>query len=1675
MIPAWNDLAELWVTGMWRASWRGGIAVVIAWAVHRWFRLSPRVVCWVWRLACLKLLVALCWSQPVELALLPAKVQEAVIRSPIPQQKIELREEPRVAVPDFVKPPPHLDAPAIAISASALIPSIWLIGVAFCVYRSCRQWYAARRLLDAEAVEKNSLLLQLCVEEGERLEIRQTPQLRHTSHVASPVLIGVWRASIIVPAQAEKVFDEPELRMMLAHELAHLKRHDLAWNWLPTVVTWLFYFNPLVWLMVRRWSEAQEAACDEILILRRVARPAEYGRLLAKISAIASLDSSAGLAVAGVVGTYRNLERRILTMARLKPFSARRMILAACVLALCGITTIVPWRMVAQEAKAAHEVTDKRKEKASFNFAPVEEVVKSRRVSAEHAITITGHAVDTDRKPVIGATIYLMPLGVDREKSIARTVTDSDGRFEFRDAKLPLGTRQQPRGAYQVYGTASGRGLTWQGERYFYPINRAQGSPDDRRAVYADDDLVADLTFGNEAVVKGKLLDESGKAIPGAKVVLQQCHHLGGKRAERDGRYLIALDDAPTTVSDEDGHFVLPGLTKETAAFIRVTHPDFGDYGFEVALSDRPNLAKRDDGRELIVGDADLRLTRGRKVQLKFEYGDTGVPIAGANVWGTHGDKDNVFITGKTDDAGLLNAALLPGDYTLEIRPGIAPFKSGYIALRLPLEVNDKPQEQKVVIELPAACTLDVEVIDADSGLGIPNVIVADVAEFGGDGKRKGDVIYGGTDADGKFRKLVPAGKHTYRPLPPRGYKLIDSSDAPTELASGAVVSMRFKLRKQADEADAEAIPNTSRSEQSKTKTGESKKELVGETGTEKEAPSVATGVFFATEPADNEPTNTKADPTAQRTLKQLKHLGATPATLKQIGIQGGWKGTDADLRLVNDLPDLDWLFLDLDEHIGVEALEGLQRKHPLNNLAISNLSDAILAKLTRLPACNRLTLLQYKITDDGWRRFTKLAGGIELLDLNGAAGPVGINDNGLKQISLIHSLTGLQIFNGDITDDGLRCLTSLDKLADLNLSNCGNVRGSGYAHLAAVKSLRRLSAFPIRIDSDNLQALAKLTQLESISLQTDFPATELSPKDFGPFKDLSNLRSMTITNVGPRVKEVLGNAVLAAAGQMQSLSSLRIYGLEMNVDGVEALVKAPSIQELYLDSVKLNEQTLAALGRLKDLRKLGLGSVGVVGDAALQKLVAFEQLTQVSLTGSGLSDDGLAQFASLHALEILNLPDSKITGTGLGGLANLKQLRTLTLSDSPFNDQGCQLLRRLPALEWLHLGKTVITDQGLNAIGMLPNLRMLNLDDTKVTIDGLMKLSALKRLSYVSAVGVKATDADMSRLHAALPRVQFAMTPPPAGINGYVFVADAAVAEGDDESDQAGETKEGSSKEAPPQDQGKSTDENNANRTESLPPHSDRGEEERNTLSFSPDEKPTMPPVQTKANDTTAAHQSDVGISDLSDGHTVQYTETRTNRIPNGRKVQGLIRKVKVLGRYQMREEMTHTPGDQPESGDSSSYVQITDAKKGIHLSLSPEAKTYEYVRQIIGINDKGEVVESKPEPQPQVDYYGRMRNVPIETATKLNDRFVGGKVANGFEVIKKVERAEGTDTWTRKYWLDPRTKLPVQVEISLRSTDPHEAASDWVQSDILFDEPLNAELFSTKPPDGYKEEREN
>src|SRR6266571_3934109 len=104
---AWS---ALWIGSLWRASWQGGLFILGIAAVCRLFpRLPVAVRCWLWWLACLKLLCGLAGVAPLALTLLPAPSTAAVLPpAPWPTRApLAVPVEPRAKAPARVAAP-HL-------------------------------------------------------------------------------------------------------------------------------------------------------------------------------------------------------------------------------------------------------------------------------------------------------------------------------------------------------------------------------------------------------------------------------------------------------------------------------------------------------------------------------------------------------------------------------------------------------------------------------------------------------------------------------------------------------------------------------------------------------------------------------------------------------------------------------------------------------------------------------------------------------------------------------------------------------------------------------------------------------------------------------------------------------------------------------------------------------------------------------------------------------------------------------------------------------------------------------------------------------------------------------------------------------------------------------------------------------------------------------------------------------------------------------------------------------------------------------------------------------------------------------------------------------------------------------------------------------------------------------
>ena len=240
-------------------------------------------------------------------------------------------------------------------SALAILFLIWLATVLAGAFHLGWQWRRSLRLRRDSLPLADNLPGSLCSQLG----IPKVPALRESGHISGPVLVGILRPTVIVPVGVESA----SLKMMLAHELAHLKRRDLLWGWLPAICHALFFFHPLLWLTRREWLLTQEMACDELALRHSSTSPASFANMLIDLAAAPVLRPRFGRI--GIFETTDNLKRRILAMKITGNRSSRGLMLALCMISVTGI---LPWRMVAQDRPedAAERIEQLEKDNASL-------------------------------------------------------------------------------------------------------------------------------------------------------------------------------------------------------------------------------------------------------------------------------------------------------------------------------------------------------------------------------------------------------------------------------------------------------------------------------------------------------------------------------------------------------------------------------------------------------------------------------------------------------------------------------------------------------------------------------------------------------------------------------------------------------------------------------------------------------------------------------------------------------------------------------------------------------------------------------------------------------------------------------------------------------------------------------------------------------------------------------------------------------------------------------------------------------------------------------------------------------------------------------------------------------------------------------------------------------------
>ena len=148
----------------------------------------------------------------------------------------------------------------------AALVIVWMTGVLIFAVRLLGGWMVARRLA-RRAVRPAAAHIQALAERmATRLAVRRAVRIVESSAVAVPVLVG-WIAPVVVLPVAALVGLSPvQIEALIAHELAHVRRHDYLVNVLQALVEVVLFYHPAVWWMSRRIRAERELCCDDLAV-----------------------------------------------------------------------------------------------------------------------------------------------------------------------------------------------------------------------------------------------------------------------------------------------------------------------------------------------------------------------------------------------------------------------------------------------------------------------------------------------------------------------------------------------------------------------------------------------------------------------------------------------------------------------------------------------------------------------------------------------------------------------------------------------------------------------------------------------------------------------------------------------------------------------------------------------------------------------------------------------------------------------------------------------------------------------------------------------------------------------------------------------------------------------------------------------------------------------------------------------------------------------------------------------------------------------------------------------------------------------------------------------------------------------------------------------------------------
>lgn len=192
---------------------------------------------------------------------------------------------------------------------ASYVALVWAAGVLLLAARTIGGWYIAQRLRRRFVAPPPDPWQARFARLVRRLKVAERVALLESGLVDVPTVIGWLKPVVLVPASAFAGLAPHHLEAILAHELAHVRRHDYLANLLQALVETFLFYHPAMWWLSRQARAEREHCCDDLAVTLCGDR-IEYARALADLEVVRR--SSPALALGADGGSLLRRVSRVL-------------------------------------------------------------------------------------------------------------------------------------------------------------------------------------------------------------------------------------------------------------------------------------------------------------------------------------------------------------------------------------------------------------------------------------------------------------------------------------------------------------------------------------------------------------------------------------------------------------------------------------------------------------------------------------------------------------------------------------------------------------------------------------------------------------------------------------------------------------------------------------------------------------------------------------------------------------------------------------------------------------------------------------------------------------------------------------------------------------------------------------------------------------------------------------------------------------------------------------------------------------------------------------------------------------------------------------------------------------------------------------------------------------------